>query len=164
MNSQRILIPQHTLHSYSHQNKSNLGYRRTSQCTLEVNGKYRKQRTTHFWDLPGFNDLDEYRQSTVFMEEMLSRQQPLIFEGDIFGFNRYLIDRPGVDANSHVVIEGIKYFERYSNITPAYELLIDRGVDDMLRELSQRAETAEGEALQLYNEAAVICGIYLRNR
>ena len=116
--------------------------------------EYRKQRTTHFWDLPGFNDLDEYRQSTVFMEEMLSRQQPLIFEGDIFGFNRYLIDRPGVDANSHVVIEGIKYFERYSNITPAYDLLIDRGVDDMLRELSQRAETAEGEALQLYTEAA----------
>ena len=116
--------------------------------------EYRKQRISKFWDIPGFHQMDEFRQSTVFMAEMLSRQEPLLFENDIFGFNRYLIDRPGVDANSHVVIDGDKYFERYSNITPAYEMLIDRGVDDMLHELSHRAKTAEGEALLLYTEAA----------
>lgn len=116
--------------------------------------EYRKQRISKFWDIPGFHQMDEFRQSTVFMAEMLSRQEPLLFENDIFGFNRYLIDRPGVDANSHVVIDGDKYFERYSNITPAYDMLIDRGVDDMLHELSHRAKTAEGEALLLYTEAA----------
>ena len=116
--------------------------------------EYRKQRISKFWDIPGFHQLDEFRQSTVFMAEMLSRQEPLLFENDIFGFNRYLIDRPGVDANSHVVIDGNKYFERYSNITPAYEMLIDRGVDDILAELSQRAKTTQGDALALYTEAA----------
>ena len=68
--------------------------------------EYRKERVSYFWDLPGFWELDEYEQSTVVMEEMLKRQQPLIFAQDIFGFNRYLIDRPGEDANSHAVIDG----------------------------------------------------------
>ena len=122
--------------------------------TLLRSKEYRKERISYFWDLPGFNETDEYRQSTRMMEAMLAKQEPLLFDGDIFGFNRYLIDRPGVDASSHTVIDGKKFFERYSNITPAYELLIDRGLDAVLADLSQRAETAEGEALFFCNEAA----------
>ena len=92
----------------------------------------RKERVSEFWDLPGFHQNNEFDQSTIFLTEMLARQKPLIFDQDIFGFNRYLIDRPGKDANSHMIIDGIKFFERYSNITPAYELLIDRGFRSVL--------------------------------
>ena len=115
---------------------------------------YRRQRVSYFWDLPGFNEADEYRQSSWMMEAMLARQEPLLLDGDIFGFNRYLIDRPGVDNNSHTVIDGHKFFERYSNITPAFHLLIARGIEDVLIELAQRSRTAQGEQLQFCTEAS----------
>ena len=70
----------------------------------------RKERVSEFWDLPGFHQNNEFDQSTIFLTEMLARQKPLIFDQDIFGFNRYLIDRPGKDANSHMIIDGIKFF------------------------------------------------------
>jgi len=110
--------------------------------------EYRKERVSYFWDLPGFWELDEYEQSTVVMEEMLKRQQPLIFAQDIFGFNRYLIDRPGEDANSHAVIDGQKFYERYSNITYAFELIIDRGINSLLRQLHTQLSSAQGEQIR----------------
>ena len=110
--------------------------------------EYRKNRVSYFWDLPGFWSLDEYEQSTLVMEEMLKRREPLILEKDIFGFNRYLIDRAGVDANSHTIIDGKKFFERYSNVTYAYELIIDRGIDSLLRQLNKQLSSAEGEPAQ----------------
>ena len=115
--------------------------------------EYRKQRVHENYDIPGFNEANEFRQSTWMMEEMISRQKPLLFDGDIFGFNRYVIERPGADAVSHTIIDGEKYFERYSNITPAYELLIDRGFDSVLQELDTRAQSAKGDNLRFCQEA-----------
>ena len=115
--------------------------------------EYRSKRVSYFWDLPGFNDVDEFRQSTWFMEAMLEKQEPVLLDGDIFGFVRYLIDRPGVDANSHTVIEGVKFYERYSNITPAYELLIDQGLDSVIAQLDAKAIDAKGEHLRFCQEA-----------
>jgi len=115
--------------------------------------EYRKQRVSYFWDLPGFNEVDEFRQSTWMMEQMLAKQQPLIFDGDIFGFNRYLINRPGVECVSHTVIDGKKFYERYSNITPGYDRLISRGIDAVLLEIEQKLPHAEGDGLRFLQEA-----------
>lgn len=124
--------------------------------------EYRKNRLSMHWDLPGFNDVDEFRQSTWIMEAMLEKQEPVLLEGDIFGFVRHLIQRPGVDANSHTIIDGVKFFERYSNITPAYELLIDQGLDAVIAKLEEKAACAEGEKLRFCQEAkaqlmAILC-------
>lgn len=107
--------------------------------------EYRQLRKHEFWDLPGFHDLDEYAQSTLFMQEMLSRQKPLLFPDDIFGFNRYLIDRPGVDANSHSIIDGQPFFERYSNITPNFDLIISKGLSSLIDELKEGEMNESGE-------------------
>lgn len=115
--------------------------------------EYRNKRVSYFWDLPGFNDVDEFRQSTWFMETMLEKQEPVLLDGDIFGFVRHLIDRPGVDASSHTVVDGVKFFERYSNITPAYELLIDQGLDAVIAQLDAKATEATGEQLRFCQEA-----------
>lgn len=109
--------------------------------------EYRKKRKSYFWDLPGFWEKNEYQQSTWFLTAFLERQEPVIHENDIFGFNRHLIDRPGVIANSHTKIDGQMFYERYSNICPAYELAIDRGFDSLLAELSEKERTACGEKL-----------------
>ncbi len=115
--------------------------------------EYRKQRISYFWDLPGFNEVNEFRQSSWIMEAMLERQEPLIFDGDIFGFNRYLIDRPGVDVRSHTITDGVKFFERYSNITPDFDLLISRGLDAVICDLDSKARSARGEKLLFCTEA-----------
>ena len=115
--------------------------------------EYRKNRISYFWDLPGFNDVDEYRQSTWFMEAMLAKQEPVMLEGDVFGFIRHLIDRPGKDCNSHTIVDGIKFFERFSNITPDYEMLIGQGFDALITQLDAKAAFAQGEQLRFCQEA-----------
>ena len=120
-----------------------------SMLKLLKNQDYRSHRIQKEWDLPGFWSQDEYSQSTSFLQAMLQQQKPLIFPGDIFGFNRYLVNRPGQECNSHTIIDGTKFYERYSNISPAYWLLIDRGFEDVLHTLSEKAKTAEGEKRKL---------------
>lgn len=114
---------------------------------------YRSKRVNHVWDLPGFQKLNEYDQSTEMLCSMLKKQEPLIFDGDIFGFNRYLVNRPGEECRSHTIIDGVKFYERYSNIAPAYNLLIDRGLNAVLSELHQKQNTATGEKLLFCNAA-----------
>lgn len=115
--------------------------------------KYRNFRVYRRWDLPGFWNNDEYTQSTIMMAEMLSKQKPLIFENDIFGFNRYLVNRPGEECRSHTIIDGTKFYERYSNISPAYWLLIDRGLGVVLNEIKSKENTATGENKLFYKAA-----------
>lgn len=114
---------------------------------------YRKKRVSYFWDLPGFWEKNEYEQSTWFLTAFLERQEPVIHESDIFGFNRHLIDRPGVDARSHTKIDGQMFYERFSNICPAFDKMIDRGMDSVLRELAEKEQSAQGENL-LFCQAA----------
>lgn len=115
--------------------------------------EYRSKRISYFWDLPGFWEKNEYEQSTWFLTAFLERQEPVIHQDDIFGFNRHLIDRPGIAARSHMEIDGQMFYERFSNICPAYEAMIDRGMDSVLNELKEKEKFAQGENL-LFCQAA----------
>ncbi len=103
-----------------------------------INRTYRANRSDEHISV----DISEaltYDDSLRIMREALSREVPTFYPCDIFGFHTHLTHRPTLYLN------GTEFPWKLmpNNVTPAYELLIDRGFDDVLAELKQRE--ADGE-------------------
>ncbi len=63
--------------------------------------------------------------------DMLSREEPNVFEGDIFGFNRHNINTP------YFFKDGKKVLSSTGNITPNYKRVIERGFDAMISDIEK---------------------------
>ncbi len=81
----------------------------------------------------------------ILLESMLDIETPYIIEGDIFGFNRRNINCP------FFINERGKRVESFGgNNTPNYRSVIERGFDDIIRELEERKANAEGDKALFY--------------
>ena len=89
---------------------------------------YRKMRSGKQPDLTQLlRWKNDYEISRLYLEGMLQSEEPVIYENDIFGFNR------SVASDGLCDVDGVcLYPRRPGNVTPNYNLLIDRGLDDTL--------------------------------
>ena len=78
-----------------------------------------------------------YADSLNIMRTALSHEVPVLYPDDVFGFHTHLSHRPTLMQNGEELDWGVMT----NNVTPAYELLLDRGFDDVLAELA----THEGD-------------------
>ncbi len=114
-------------------------------------GEYKKHRI----DNEGYDltdkifGVDEMLIPSILLEDMLEREEPIIFEGDIFGFNRRNVCCPSYTNSRGNLIRHCT-----GNLTPNYAAVMDRGLDDMLREIRERAARTESESdKRLFYEA-----------
>ena len=113
--------------------------------------QYRKLRDYEAWTLSGATEkLNEYGLSTLFLEESLAKETPVILPGDIFGFTRHTARRPNADKEGFPVINGQRYYERYSNIVPKYDLLISKGFDAVLTYIDAKLSSAKDHQQDFY--------------
>jgi len=116
--------------------------------------EYRKMRNMEQWDLktPVSTD-DLYAFSTIYMSESLERENPVLFEDDIFGFNRYCAQSPGIKKSTESVarIQGQHFTECISNIIPDFCKLIGRGFDAVTEEMDRNMPHIEDK--RFYTEA-----------
>ena len=104
---------------------------------------YRKMRDYAPWTLTGeTTNFNEYELSTLLLEESLRKEKPVILPDDMFGFTRYTANRPNADEEGFPVINGQRFYERYSNIVPQYNILISKGFDAVIAYIDSRLETA----------------------
>ncbi len=95
------------------------------------------------------HDALTYEDSLNVMQQILAHEVPTLYPGDIFGFHTHLQNHPTLMKEDGELPWG--YMP--NNITPAYELLIDRGFDAVLEELAARTDGATGDALMFYRAA-----------
>lgn len=106
--------------------------------------EYRNRRNMESWDLcTNIEEVDEFEFSTVYMKECLAKEQPVLFEDDIFGFNRHMRNRPGIAKGPAVIVQGRTFNERISNIVPEYHRLINLGFDAVIAQIDTAMETAK---------------------
>ncbi len=98
-----------------------------------------------------------YEDSLNVMRAVLEHEAPALYAGDIFGFHTHLQNRPTLMKEDGELPWG--YMP--NNITPAYELLIDRGFDAVMQELSERETTAAGEASEFSRAAKEVLALSL---
>lgn len=138
--------------------------------------QYRKMRDDSPWTLPGdTEEMNEYELSTLFLEASIEQEIPVILPDDIFGFTRHKALRPNADHEGFPVINGQRFYERYSNIVPNYNILISKGFDHVLTYIDSRLKETDahqyafykalkGQLLAIiklcdaYKEAALKCG------
>lgn len=97
-----------------------------------------------------------YADTLAVTRAVMAKEEPVFYENDIFGFYTRL-----PTYAKTVLTNGEKFGYRANNVTPAYNLLIDRGLRVVLQELNAHASTAVGEAKEFYNAALETLGIML---
>ena len=109
--------------------------------------EYRKNRVNNEgYDVTDkVNDVPEIMQHTVALEDMISIEEPVIFDGDIFGFNRHNVYCPKYTNANGKVITAIT-----GNVTPNYARAISRGLDDMLEDIKAREKGADADKAIFY--------------
>lgn len=127
--------------------------------------EYRKQRSTETWDLcTDISEMDEFELSTVYMQEFLAKERPVLFEDDMFGFNRHFQNRPGIEKGPAVIVHGRNFNERISNIAPEYHRLFTRGFDAVIAQIDAAMETAEDTRMYRNARAQLLAIIDLCDR
>ena len=93
--------------------------------------------------------VDEMLIPSLLLEDMLRRETPIILDGDIFGFNRRNVYCPSyTNSRGNLIRHGT------GNLTPNYASAMERGLENMLREVRDRAEkTEEASQSKLFYEA-----------
>ncbi len=109
--------------------------------------EYRKDRfNNEGYDLTEqVKGVPEMLKQTVMLEDMLSIEQPVIFDGDIFGFNRHNIYCPKYTNERGFVVTSLT-----GNVTPNYARAFERGLDEMLEDVKAREKDATGEKALFY--------------
>lgn len=126
---------------------------------------YRKNRNQEIWDLAtDIRDVDDFALSTIYMKESLGKEKPVLFEDDIFGFNRHMKNRPGVAKGPSVLVQGRMYHERISNVVPEYHRLISSGFDAILEQIDAAAEKAEDTRIYQNASAQLLAILELCDR
>ncbi|MBE6757542.1 MAG: pyruvate formate-lyase [Ruminococcaceae bacterium] len=99
---------------------------------------------------------DTYEDTLAVTRAIMAKEVPVFYDNDIFGFyTRLPTFATTVSAN------GERHGYRANNVTPAYDLLIDRGLTAVLEELNARKTTAVGEAHTFYNAAIETLSVML---
>lgn len=107
---------------------------------------YRQRRRTSVPDLrQAVTGKNEYQIAQLYLAGMLEYEEPVIYEHDIFGFNR------SFTGNAECDVDGVcAYPGRPGNITVNYNLLIDRGLLAVRDDIRGRMAGASGESLDFY--------------
>ena len=103
------------------------------QLEFLKNGEYKKQRSPLKKKVielpPGTTDM---QARAVLFEYMLENETPLLYENDIFGFNRTVSNTPtGMVGNQ-------KYGGHGGNFTPDYEYFLKTGMDTVLERINEK--------------------------
>lgn len=100
---------------------------------------------------------DTYKDSLAITCAIMKKEKPMFYPHDIFGFYT------SISTYAKTVLEnGEPHGRRANNITPAYNLLIDRGLINVLKELKRRKADAAGEKQEFYSAAAKTITIMLQ--
>lgn len=123
---------------------------------------YRQKRRDDRPDLvPLIIDRNRYDAFYQFLQGMLHFEEPVIYENDIFGFNR------SFTGYGNRTLDGVCLHPfRPNNMTPNYSLLMDRGFDSVITEIESRLANSNGKQAQFYESTLDIlrCGIEFSNR
>lgn len=121
--------------------------------------EYRSQRCNDEWDITNrLAGKDAYESSTEYLRAFLERECPVIYDGDIFGFNRHMAKYPTAFTD-----DGNKFYIRFSNVIPNYMLLINRGIDSVLTQIEEALPHAEGHSRSFYTAAKEQLHLLLRH-
>ncbi len=88
-----------------------------------------------------------FEREVLRFEEMLRAEEPHILDGDLFGFNRTIRDRPRFRLSDET--ESALWAE--GNITPNYYGTISRGFTAVLEDLALRKEAGSAEQAAFYS-------------
>ncbi len=112
------------------------------QRMLDVlwSGEYKRRRRDGFDISALAQGKDAHERETLRFEEMLKAEEPYFLDGDIFGFNRTVKERPVFSLSdgtrSEPWVEG--------NITPNYIRAIDKGFLAVLEDIADCKDPADG--------------------
>lgn len=101
-------------------------------------------------------------RDTIVLETMLDGEEPIIFDGDIFGFNRYQKDLP-----YYYDTDGKKISNGPGNITPNYARVITGGFDSVLAEIgSFKKQNTDKESAIFYEamERSIAASLKIADR
>lgn len=94
--------------------------------------EYRKRRVDNGeYDLTNIYNEHPLDYESYMLCDMLSREEPNILDGDIFGFNRHNVNTPYYFKNDRKVLAGD------GNITPNYKRVIECGFDSILADIEK---------------------------
>ena len=111
--------------------------------------EYRARRTGCAPDISEeTRGMDAFEAHALSFEKMIEAERPNLFEEDIFGFNR-TVGRLPVCPRIGYAENGCA--EPVGNITPNYAGMIEKGFDETLREIDERAASADDHAKSLYS-------------
>ncbi|MBO5744958.1 MAG: pyruvate formate-lyase [Clostridia bacterium] len=108
-------------------------------------GDYKKLRRplnqkTICWD-EGANEMD---MQTYLLKHMLKNEEPLLYDDDIFGFNRSVYETPVG------YIKDKCYALATGNITPNYEYALNVGMDSILERIQSKLSNCSDEKTQKF--------------
>ena len=103
--------------------------------------EYRNNRDTRQIDLTEeLKQKNEYDAVTLRVRTALENEKPVIYEDDIYGFNRSQRYLP-----KYVTVNGC-----IGNVTPNYGAVIKRGFRSIISEVEEKLLNAEGEQKEFY--------------
>ena len=105
---------------------------------------YRKSRISGETDISHLVvNMDPMTAESVRLQEMLSQEQPILYQNDDFGFHRHQAKHP-----HYVLANGRSSpISNPGNITPNYRRIMDLGLDAVLEDLKCKKATATNETL-----------------
>ena len=111
-------------------------------------GEYKKLRRplaikTIVWE-EGANEMD---MQTALLKHMLQSEEPLLYENDIFGFNRTINETP----EGFIGKQG--YGLAIGNVTPNYEYALEVGMDAILGRIRRKMEECTDKGKQIFYNA-----------
>lgn len=118
---------------------------------LLLQREYRRQRSDERLDFSGdVKDKTEYGVFLTYLEKTLENEKPVIYEDDIFGFNR----SHAKDALCKAEGKDLFPMRIRCNITPDYTLLMEQGFEKVLEELQRKLAVADEPAKQVFYQTA----------
>lgn len=113
--------------------------------------EYRKVRVDGDWEEASkiFEAVPIGLRNAVMTEAMLHREVPYFLPGDRFGFNRTVKELPYDWTDKE---DGSKQKQHTfdGNVTPNWKSVMERGLDDVLRQISALSEAADEEQRDFY--------------